>query len=332
MLDRHPQDPRGQPWSRAAHAGGTPERPMSAREARAAAALARVRAALDDRYEVQHEIGRGGMATIYLAVDRRHERRVAVKVLHPEMAATVGARRFVREIRTEARLTHPHIVPLLDSGDAAGVLYYVMPFVEGESLRARLDRVKRLSVADALRVAAEIADALDCAHRHDVLHRDVKPENILLEEGHAVVVDFGVARAISTANTDGSQDRITATGVTVGTLDYMSPEQANGDPALDGRSDIYGVGCVLHEMLVGVPPYRARSMHARLAQIQASPVPSVRLASPDIPSGVDALVRRSLARLPADRYATAAELRQALEVERGALGAGAGSIHTSSSP
>lgn len=322
MLDRHPQDPGGQPWSGAAHAGGASERPMSAREARAAAALARVRAALDDRYEVQHEIGRGGMATIYLAVDRRHERRVAVKVLHPEMAATVGARRFVREIRTEARLTHPHIVPLLDSGESGGVLYYVMPFVEGESLRARLDRVKRLPVADALRVAAEIADALDCAHRHDVLHRDVKPENILLEEGHAVVVDFGVARAISSANADGSQDRITATGVTVGTLDYMSPEQANGDPALDGRSDIYAVGCLLHEMLIGIPPYRARSMQARLAQIQASPVPSLRIAAPEIPPGVDALVRRCLARLPADRHATAAELRHALEAERGALEAG----------
>ena len=322
MVSRQPQDMGAQPWSRAAHAGGDSERPMSAREARAAGALAQVKAALEDRYLVQREIGRGGMATIYLAIDRRHDRQVAVKVLHAEMVATVGARRFVREIRTEARLTHPNIVPLLDSGDAAGVLYYVMPFVEGESLRARLDRVKRLPVPDALRVAAEVADALDCAHRHNVLHRDVKPENILLEEGHAIVVDFGIARAISSANADGSQDRITATGMTVGTLDYMSPEQANGDPALDGRSDIYSVGCVLFEMLAGMPPYRARSMHALLAQLRSSPVPSVRNAAPEVPEGVDRLVRRCLARVPADRFATAAELRHALEVERGAGPAG----------
>ena len=256
------------------------------------------------------------MASIYLAEDVRHRRPVAVKVLHPEMAATVGAKRFVREIQTEARLAHPNIVPLLDSGDAAGVLYYVMPLVEGESLRTRLDRTRPLPVGEALRIATEIADALDCAHRHNVLHRDIKPENILLQEGHAVVVDFGIARAITHANAEALDDRITATGVTVGTLDYMSPEQAAGEASLDGRSDIYAVGCVLHEMLVGVPPFRAPSMSALLARIMDFPVPSVRERRAEVPDAVDALVRRCLAKRPSGRFGTAGELRTALERAR----------------
>ena len=316
MRARHPQEPGGQPWSRNAQAASASGRPLSAREARAAAAMARVAAALEGRYTVQREIGRGGMASIYLAEDVRHRRPVAVKVLHPEMAATVGAKRFVREIQTEARLAHPNIVPLLDSGDAAGVLYYVMPLVEGESLRTRLDRTRPLPVDEALHIATEIADALDCAHRHNVLHRDIKPENILLQEGHAVVVDFGIARAITHANAEALDDRITATGVTVGTLDYMSPEQAAGEATLDGRSDIYAVGCVLHEMLVGVPPFRAPSMSALLARIMDFPVPSVRERRAEVPEAVDALVRRCLAKRPGGRFGTAAELRTALERAR----------------
>lgn len=323
MRARHPQEPGGQPWSRNAQAASASGRPLSAREARAAAAMARVAAALEGRYTVQREIGRGGMASIYLAEDVRHRRPVAVKVLHPEMAATVGAKRFVREIQTEARLAHPNIVPLLDSGDAAGVLYYVMPLVEGESLRTRLDRTRPLPVGEALHIATEIADALDCAHRHNVLHRDIKPENILLQEGHAVVVDFGIARAITHANAEALDDRITATGVTVGTLDYMSPEQAAGEASLDGRSDIYAVGCVLHEMLVGVPPFRAPSMSALLARIMDFPVPSVRERRAEVPDAVDALVRRCLAKRPGGRFGTAAELRTALERARHGAGASA---------
>lgn len=280
------------------------------------AGLEQVRSALVERYAVERELGRGGMAVIYLAVDVRHRRQVAVKVLRPELCAGVGAKRFVREIQTEASLTHPNIVPLLDSGDADGIPYYVMPFVAGESLRALLDRVRRLSIDEALRIAAEVADALDCAHRHNVLHRDVKPENILLEEGHAVVVDFGVARAISRANAESPEERITAGGMTVGTLEYMSPEQARGDTALDGRSDIYGLGSVLYEMLTGAPPFAARSMQALMALIQASPPPSARAVRPEVPDSVDALVRRCLAKQPRDRFATGGELRLALEASR----------------
>lgn len=291
-----------------------PERPS--RRVGHTAGLEQVRGALAERYIVEREVGRGGMAVIYLAEDVRHGRKVALKVLRPELCAGVGAKRFVLEIQTEARLTHPHIVPLLDSGDAGGVPYYVMPFVAGESLRAYLDRLRTLPIDEALRIAAEVADALDCAHRHNVLHRDVKPENILLAEGHAVVVDFGVARAIIRANAESPEDRITARGMTVGTLEYMSPEQARGDAELDGRSDIYGLGSVLHEMLTGSPPFCARGMQAMMALIQSSPPQSVRVDRPDAPEPLAALVARCLAKRPADRFATAAELRAALDGAR----------------
>src|SRR5689334_25189836 len=210
-----------------------------------------VAAALADRYRIERELGAGGMATVYLAEDLKHRRRVAIKVLRPELGAAVGAERFLREIETTANLRHPHILPLYDSGSAGGLLYYVMPLVEGESLRDRLAREKQLPIDDALRIAREVADALSYAHARGVIHRDIKPENILLEGGHAVVADFGIARAVSTAGAD----RLTETGMAIGTPMYMSPEQAAGDPDLDGRSDLYSLGCVLYEMLGVQAPF-----------------------------------------------------------------------------
>src|SRR2546422_6013746 len=210
----------------------------------------RVRASLADRYTIEGELGRGGMATVYLARDRKHDRPVALRVLRGELAATVGAERFLREIQVTAHLPHPNILPLLDSGRADDFLYYVPPYVEGESLRNRLDRERQLPVAEAVHLAAAVAGALDYAHRHHIVHRDIKPENILLEEGQAVVADFGIARALHAAE----GGNLTETGVTLGTATYMSPEQATGDQ-LDGRSDIYSLGCVLYEMLAGGAPY-----------------------------------------------------------------------------
>src|SRR5207302_998609 len=205
----------------------------------------RVRASLAGRYTIERELGRGGMATVYLARDLKHDRPVALKVLHSELAASVGAERFLREIQITAHLTHPNILPLLDSGRADEFLYYVTPYVEGESLRSRLERERQLPVDEAVRLAAAVAGALDYAHRHQIIHRDIKPENILLEDGQAVVADFGIARAIHAA--EGEQ--VTETGLAVGTAAYMSPEQAAGEGALDGRSDIYSLACVLYEML-----------------------------------------------------------------------------------
>src|SRR5881398_3244428 len=216
--------------------------------------LARLQAALADRYTIERELGRGGMATVYLAQDRKHHRQVGIKVLKPELAAALGPERFLREIETAARLNHPHILPLHDSGEATGLLYYVMPYVEGETLRNRLDRAGQLPVAEAVQIVREVADALSHAHSHDVVHRDIKPENILLEAGHAVVADFGIARAITAAG----GEQLTATGLAVGTPAYMSPEQAAGDSVLDGRSDVYALGCVLYEMLAGEPPFTGR--------------------------------------------------------------------------
>jgi TolB-like protein len=248
------------------------------------------------------------MAVVYLARDVRHDRPVALKVLRAELAAAVGAERFLREIRIAAALQHPNILPLHDSGDAGGILYYVMPYVEGESLRDRLTREGPLPLADALAIAAETADALGYAHSHGVVHRDVKPENILLSGGHALVADFGIARAVSVA--DGAQ--LTETGVALGTPTYMSPEQASADPQIDGRADIYALGCVLYEMLAGQPPFSGSTPQAVLARQTLDPVPPLRTVRPDLPPRVERAVFRALAKVPADRFQTAAAYRQAL--------------------
>src|SRR5512138_560918 len=211
------------------------------------------RTVLSDRYSLDREIGRGGMATVYLANETKHSRQVAIKVLKPELAATLGAERFLREIGIAARLSHPHIVPLIDSGDAGGVLYYVSAYMPGGSLRERLQREGTLSVHDALRIAHEVATALDYAHRQGFVHRDVKPENILFADGHAMLADFGVARVVFG---EGADDPVTAAGLAIGTPEYMSPEQANGDQTIDGRADIYALACVLYEMLAGAAPFR----------------------------------------------------------------------------
>ncbi|MBI3082414.1 MAG: serine/threonine protein kinase, partial [Gemmatimonadetes bacterium] len=265
------------------------------------------RAALADRYVVERELGSGGMATVYLAEDRKHRRKVAVKILKPELAALIGPARFLREIEIAAKLAHPHILPLYDSGEAEGVLYYVMPYVAGESLRERLSRERQLPVDDALQVAREVADALEYAHRHGVIHRDIKPENILLQERHAVVADFGIARAVSAAG--GS--RLTQTGLVVGTPAYMSPEQATGDPA-DHRSDIYALGCVVYEMLAGVPPFVGATADAVLARRLTDPAPPVRTLRDLVPQHVDGAIQRALARTPADRFPTAAQFLEAI--------------------
>ncbi len=268
----------------------------------------RLTAALADRYRIARELGRGGMATVFLAEDLKHHRRVAIKVLDPEVAAAVGPERFLREIETVAQLTHPHILPLHDSGVAAGLLFYVMPYVEGESLRQRLAREKQLPVDDALRIAREVADALSYAHSCGVVHRDVKPENILLESGHAVVADFGIARAVATAGSV----KLTATGVAVGTPAYLSPEQAAGSQVLDGRSDLYSLGCVLYEMLAGQPPFvgpTAESLAHQHLSVTPRPVTELR---PAVPAGVAAALQRALAKAPADRFNPVALFGEAL--------------------
>ena len=233
------------------------------------------------RYTIERELGRGGMATVYRARDLRHDRAVALKVLHPEFAASVGGDRFSREIRLLASLHHPHILPLFDSGEHDGAVFYVVPCVEGESLRRRLEHERQLPLEEALRITREVADALDHAHRHGVIHRDVKPENILLEEGHAIVADFGVARALTRASGESS----TTAGMVVGTPAYMSPEQASGDEDLDGRSDQYSLACVLYEMLAGAPPFSGTTPRATIARRFTEPPPSLR-GERDVPEGV----------------------------------------------
>ncbi len=248
------------------------------------------------------------MATVYLAQDLKHKRRVAIKVVRPELAAALGPERFLREIEITAQLNHPHILPLLDSGEASGLLYYAMPYAEGESLRERLNREKQLPIEDAIQIAREVADALDYAHRHGVVHRDIKPENILLQERHAVVADFGIARAISLAG----GERLTATGVAVGTPEYMSPEQASGRGEVDGRSDIYALGCVLHEMLAGQPPFTGVSVESVVRQHLASEPMPVSAKRAGVPPEIVASLLRALAKAPADRFASSAQLAQEL--------------------
>jgi eukaryotic-like serine/threonine-protein kinase len=270
--------------------------------------LKRVQSALAPRYVVQRELGAGGMAVVYLAEDARHGRPVAVKVLRSELAAALGAERFLREIQIAARLRHPHIVPLYDSGEADGLLYYVMPYVEGESLRDRLRRERQLPVDDAVGIAREVADALAHAHERGLIHRDVKPENILLEGGHALVADFGIARAVGNAATT----RLTATGLAVGTPAYMSPEQALGEAAVDARSDIYALGCVLYEMLAGEPPFAAATAQASIARRLSEPVPQIRHIREAVPAGLEQAIMTALARAPADRFRSASTFRNAL--------------------
>jgi len=271
--------------------------------------LPRLQAALAGRYTIERELGRGGMATVYLAEDLKHHRPVALKVLKPELAAALGHERFLREIEIAARLNHPHILTLHDSGEAAGFLYYVMPFVEGESLRDRLNREKQLPLDDALQIAREAADALSYAHSHDVVHRDIKPENILLESGHAVVTDFGIARAITAAG----RAQLTETGIAVGTPAYMSPEQGAGSQELDGRSDIYSLGCVLYEMLAGHPPFTGGTAQEMLARHSLDAVPLLTAARPTVPTAVVRAVNTALAKMPADRFRTASQLTDALD-------------------
>ena len=274
-----------------------------------ASLLDAVSGALTGRYTIERELGRGGMATVYLARDSRHGRLVALKVLRPELAVTLGSERFLREIQVSARLTHPHILALYDSGESDGLLYYVMPYIEGESLRQRLSRETRLPVTEVVKLGREVADALDYAHSRGVIHRDVKPENILLGAGHAIVSDFGIARALSVAGVA----HATVEGVLIGTPTYMSPEQANGDPDIDGRSDIYSLGCVLFEALAGTVPFVGSSTQVVLVRRLTEVAPRLRSIDPVIPPALEAVVAQALATHPADRFATAAELSGALE-------------------
>ncbi len=268
----------------------------------------RLTEALRERYAVEREVGRGGMAAVYLARDLRDGRAVAIKVMHPALVATIGTDRFLREIDIAAALSHPNIVPLYESGEAGGVLYYVMPYVEGESLYARLEREHRLPLADAVGIARDVAHALGHAHRQGVLHRDVKPENILLAGGHARVADFGLARAIGAAN----YRKLTETGIIVGTVYYMSPEQLREDRDLDQRTDVYSLGCLLYEMLTGAPPYTGTSLNQLITRILRAQVPSARRVDDTIPRAVDDAIGRALAKSAAARFATAEEFAAAL--------------------
>jgi eukaryotic-like serine/threonine-protein kinase len=272
--------------------------------------LGRLASTLSERYRVERELGAGGMATVYLAHDLRHERDVAIKVLHPDLGAALGGERFLAEIRTTARLQHPHILPLLDSGEASGLLYDVMPYVTGETLRARLDRERQLPIDDALRIAREVADALGEAHAHGIVHRDIKPENILLAGGHAVVADFGIALAVQQAG----GHRITQTGLSLGTPQYMSPEQAMGERTVDARSDIYSLGAVTYEMLVGDPPFGGSTVQAIVAKVLTERPTAPTAVRDTVPASVERAVLRSLAKLPADRFATAEKFAEALVV------------------
>ena len=268
----------------------------------------RLSSALADRYRIERELGAGGMATVYLAHDLKHQRDVAIKVLHPDLGAALGGKRFLSEIRTTARLQHPHILPLLDSGDAEGLLYYVMPYVSGETLRARLDRERQLPVDDAVRIASEVADALGSAHALGIIHRDIKPENILLQNGHAIVADFGIALAVQSAG----GARMTQTGLSLGTPSYMSPEQAMGERVIDARSDIYALGAVMYEMLTGEPPFVGPTVQAIVAKVVSAEPQRPTLVRASIGPAIEQAVLRALAKLPADRFATAAAFGEAL--------------------
>ena len=279
--------------------------------------IERLTAALADHYRIERELGAGGMATVYLAHDLKHDRDVAIKVLHPDLGAALGGERFLSEIRTTARLQHPHILPLLDSGDADGLLYYVMPVVTGETLRARIEREHQLPIPDAVRIAREVASALDYAHRQGVIHRDIKPENILLHDGQALVADFGIALAVQSA---GGQ-RMTQTGLSLGTPQYMSPEQAMGEKQIDARTDVYALGAVTYEMLAGDAPFTGSSVQAIVAKVMNERPTPLHTLRDTVPPNVEQAVVTALAKLPADRFATAAQFAEALVAP--SLGTGA---------
>jgi len=268
----------------------------------------RVTAAFAGRYQIEHQIGQGGMAIVYRARDVRNHRHVALKILKPEISAALGPDRFLNEIRLTANLQHPHILPLFDSGEVGGLLFYAMPLVTGKSLRDRLDRNTLLPVDEAVRIARKVATALDFAHREGVVHRDIKPENILLSDEIPLIADFGVAVALNTTNTG----RITLPGLALGTPDYMSPEQALGEPGIDGRTDIYALACVLYEMLTGEPPYSASTLAAVVVQRIAAPVPSVRRLRKEVPRRIEAVIARSLSCARDERFPSAAEFAAAL--------------------
>jgi hypothetical protein len=274
-----------------------------------AAELSGLTAALADRYRIERELGAGGMATVYLAHDLRHERHVAIKVLHPELAAALGSERFLSEIKTTAKLQHPHILPLLDSGEAGGQLFYVMPYISGETLRARLERERQLPIADALRIAKEAADALSAAHALGIIHRDIKPENILLQGDHALVADFGIALAVQHA---GGQ-RMTQTGLSLGTPQYMSPEQALGEKTVDARADVYALGAVTYEMLTGEPPFTGSTVQAIIAKLMTDPPRPLTELRKSVPLHVEAAVLAALEKVPADRTASASAFATALD-------------------
>ncbi len=272
--------------------------------------LTRLSAALADRYTIERELGQGGMATVYLAHDLKHDRQVALKILRRDLSHELSTDRFAREIKLAARLTHPHILPLFDSGEADGFLYYVMPVMEGESLRDRIDNTKQMAIDEVVQVAREVADALDYAHRHDTVHRDIKPENIMLHEGHAVIADFGIGKAVTAAAE--SQESITQTGVSVGTPAYMSPEQAAGEDSIDGRSDLFSLGCVLFEMLTGEPAFTGKTAAAVIAKRFAHTPPPVTQTREAIPINLSRAVSQLLERAPEDRLESGAALIELL--------------------
>jgi eukaryotic-like serine/threonine-protein kinase len=277
--------------------------------------LDRLGTALAGRYAIVRELGRGGMATVYLADDLKHRRKVAIKVLHPELGSLLGPDRFIREIQIAASLNHPHILPLYDSGVAEGLLYYVMPYVRGESLRQKISRETQFSIAEAIDIVRQVASALEYAHAHGLIHRDIKPENILLHEGEAMVSDFGIALGIVSGESGKrgrTEERLTGTGITLGTPHYMSPEQSAGERTLDARSDVYSLGSVLYELLAGEPPYTGATAQAVIAKRFTDPVPKVRRLRPTVPPGVEQALIKALAKVPADRFSTAAQFAAAL--------------------
>ena len=271
-------------------------------------AVERLNTALADRYRIERELGTGGMATVYLAEDLKHDRKVAVKVLKPELTAVLGGDRFIQEIKTTASLQHPHILPLFDSGSADGFLYYVMPYIEGETLRDKLDRETQFGIDEAVRTTREVADALDYAHRHGIIHRDIKPENILLHDGRPIVADFGIALAVSAA----AGGRMTETGTSIGTPHCMSPEQATGDKQITGRADVYSLASVLYKMLSGEPPHTGASAQAVIMKIIAEPVKPIEEHRKLVPPNVAAAVMHALEKLPADRFESAKAFADAL--------------------